>query len=441
MSKYGALFDDLQSAPVRERPDATAALRGKRLTPQQIEAVCAPDAPRIVVHAGAGTGKTTTLVERVAWLLRRGVQPHNVLVCTFTRAAATEVSRRVQQTLGRSVELAYCGTIHALALKLLGGQTELQRRGVQLLSDEEYEQESHWLRECVPESLERLSATELLLHVQRAQEEQSHDPELVALGEYWNRRLCELSRWDFGMLLTKTLAEPPQRQFRHLLVDEAQDLSALQLNWLAHHAAPGATTYLVGDESQSLYSFRGSLPGILANEVRKGAALYPITENFRCARRVLEHANNVIAFDANPLARPLRAARNEEGRVEVHAFENNLQEVEAAWAALRHTSSHAVLVRTRELVEPFEARGLRAKTIHEAKGLEWDHVWVAAMELGILPHVLGDRAEERRLCYVAMTRARQTLTMSYVRARVLATRTVHYSPSPYLYESQALQSR
>jgi len=438
MEKYSSLFEDLQAALTRLPVDPREAFRVRGLTEQQVDAICAPSEPRIVVHAGAGTGKTTTLVERIAWLLRRGVQPRDLLVCTFTRNAAEEMTRRVQSIY--RTELPYCATIHALALKLLGGTQELARRGVQLLSDEEYLLEAARMAEYAPESLEHLSPAELLLQVQRAHEEQSYSPDLAELAERWDERLRGIGRWDFGMLLTETLREPPRRRFRHLLVDEAQDLSALQLNWLAHHQASGASLYLVGDENQSLYSFRGSLPGVLADQVAAGAKLYSITENFRCARSVLEHANNVIAFNSNPLAQPLAATRTEQGLVEVRAFENVAEEVEAARQALHTNPSHVVLVRTRELTEPFRNCGLNARTIHESKGLEWDHVWVAAMELGVLPHVLGSRAEERRLCYVAMTRARQTLTMSYVRERAFSKRTVHYSPSPFLFESQALRS-
>jgi superfamily I DNA/RNA helicase len=310
-----------------------------------------------------------------------------------------------------------------------------------LLSDEQYQTEALALAQMAPPSLAHLNPAELLGHVQRTQEERHGPADLQALAQAWTERLVNAGQWDFVLLLTATLAEAPRRRFRHLLVDEAQDLSALQLEWLLHHRAPGASLYLVGDENQSLYAFRGSRPGLLTEHVQAGATLYRIDENFRCARSVLEHANHVIAFNANPLAGALRAARDEPGWVQVRAFEHTRDEAQAAARALTDHPSHVVLVRTRELFEPFAAFGLRVHTIHEAKGLEWDQVWVAGLELGVLPHVLGERAEERRLCYVAMTRARDALTLSYVRERVLGTRTVHYAPSPFLYESQALEVR
>jgi DNA helicase-2/ATP-dependent DNA helicase PcrA len=442
MVDYATLFGDVRtSARSRARPAPLEALHARGLTAQQVAAVSAPADACIVVHAGAGTGKTRTLAERAAWLLRQGVRASDLMVCTFTRAAAQELSSRIGTLLGDASTLPYCGTIHALALQLLGGTAGLAARGARLLSDEQYQTEALALAQMAPPSLAHLNPAELLGHVQRTQEERHGPADLQALAQAWTERLVNAGQWDFVLLLTATLAEAPRRRFRHLLVDEAQDLSALQLEWLLHHRAPGASLYLVGDENQSLYAFRGSRPGLLTEHVQAGATLYRIDENFRCARSVLEHANHVIAFNANPLAGALRAARDEPGWVQVRAFEHTRDEAQAAARALTDHPSHVVLVRTRELFEPFAAFGLRVHTIHEAKGLEWDQVWVAGLELGVLPHVLGERAEERRLCYVAMTRARDALTLSYVRERVLGTRTVHYAPSPFLYESQALEVR
>lgn len=443
MADYANLFEQVRATahPRGAGQHNADTLRGRGLTDEQIAAVTARAEPRIVVHAGAGTGKTRVLVERAAWLLRQGVQPADLMVCTFTRAAAQELSRRIAAVLGADVVLPFCGTVHALALQLLGGTSGLAARGARLLSDEQYQDEALALADMAPPSLAHLSASELLGQVQRVQEECRGPADLRALAAAWSDRLVQCGYWDFVLLLSKALEEPARRRFRHLLVDEAQDLSTLQLQWLAHHQGARASLYLVGDENQSLYAFRGSRAGALSEQVEAGARLYRIEQNFRCARKVLEHANNVIAFNASPLAGPLRAARAEPGEVWVQAFESARDEAQAAARDLHATQSHVVLVRTRDMLEPFAALGLRAHTVHEAKGLEWDHVWVAGMELGVLPHVLGERAEERRLCYVAMTRARNALTLSYARERVLGTRTVHYAPSPFLYESQALEVR
>lgn len=442
MVDYAALFGEVRSsAQSRARPDALEALRERGLTPRQTAAVSAPADARIVVHAGAGTGKTRTLAERAAWLLRQGVRPRDLMVCTFTRAAAQELASRIDTLAAGAAPLPYCGTIHALALQLLGGTSGLAARGARLLSDEQYQAEALELARMAPPSLSHMSAAELLGQVQRVQEERRGPAELAVLAQAWSERLVRTGQWDFVLLLTETLAEAPARRFRHILVDEAQDLSALQLQWLQHHCAADASLYLVGDENQSLYAFRGSHPGLLAEEVRMGATLYRIDENFRCARKVLAHANHVIAFNHNPMAGALRAVRSESGRMQVLAFEDSRAEAQAAARALTGQASAAVLVRTREMLEPFAALGLHALTIHEAKGLEWDRVWVAGLELGVLPHVLGERAEERRLCYVAMTRARNELTLSYTRERTLGARTLRLAPSPFLYESQALEAR
>ena len=442
---YGNMFGDLKQSLKVERLSgverALRALKEAGFTEQQSAAVVAEPGSEIIVSAGAGAGKTKTLTERVCWLLEQGVNPRDVLVCTFTKAASTELVKRIKQRMPTITDLPACGTVHSVALGLLGGMGGLETRGLALMDEQGYESRSERLALDAPETLKGLSAKDLLLLVQRCQEERQGPADLQLLTAHWEESLRSEGLCDFVMLLQLCLKEQAPRNFKHILCDEAQDLTQLQLDWIHHFMAPGATLYLCGDDDQSLYSFRGTAKGVLACRVTAGARLYMIDRNFRCARKVLEHANNVIAFNTNRLAGRLIPNRKDEGIVEVLGFATGVAEADAAALALSSRRSHAVLVRTREMLAPFEALGLNAKTIHESKGLEWDHVWVAGVELGVLPHSLGDREEERRLCYVAMTRARNSLTMSYAAERFVNGRMGRYSPSPFLYETQALDVR
>ena len=444
MSKYGNLFQDVQVAReisgVQREESRRNALLQEGFTEQQVAAVSAPPGGVIVVAAGAGSGKTKTLTERVVWLLSLGVPASDILVCTFTRKAAGEMLKRIKSRLPDNAEMPFCGTTHALSLQLLSrAQPELMAR-IRLLSEDEYTKYAELLVRLAPAALSKLGPKELLLRVQRFREEGDGPADIRILADVWDELLADKGAWDFSMLIRETLLHPPARIFKHILVDEAQDLTALQLAWNVHHSAPSSTRFLCGDQDQSLYSFRGTASGVLADQVAQGARKFVIDLNFRCARLVLAHANNVISHNAGRISSNLRPFRDIEGSVIVEAFDDSTKEILAVQTYFKENPHFVVLARTRDMLIPFQNQGIPAMTIHESKGLEWKNVWVCGLEAGTLPHILGDFEEERRLFYVAITRARDSLVISYAKRREMGAKTITCSPSPFLYELQNIQA-
>ena len=398
---YASLFEELETAV-----DHTGFQPPSHLSDCQKEAVLAPTKGACVVVAGPGSGKTSVLVERIAYLLGSGAAPDDMVVCTFTRAAAEELQTRLAPKL-RGGPLPYCGTMHALAYRMLGGAQWLLKQGLSLISEED---QLDLLNSIIVDLNlgDDLTDKEVLLLLQRAQEGASVPSMYQTLAAAWEEQLEALGYVDFVMLLKRSLALPSRRKFRFALADEAQDLTPLQLKWLRSHSKPDAHTYLVGDDDQAVYAFRGSAQAVLAEEVARGATCHQLRDNWRCRRNIIERAYELIAHNTNRVALPQTPTR-EDGDVMVARFSDESEEIRTLLSAKVRP---VVLCRTRQEVEKFQAAGLAAYTMHEAKGREWPYVWVSGLEQGNCPHALGDTEEERRLFYVALTRAKDRLTIS-----------------------------
>lgn len=423
---YDELFGELE-ASVKEprKPSAVADL-----SPEQSTACRADVLQSAMVFAGAGSGKTRLLVERTVHLLRKGVRSEHIAVVTFTKKAAQELKHRVSLRMGAQVPKLQCSTVHSLAYKL-------HHKKVELASEEFRASLAEDLQVLFEDELGERSAGELLLEIDRRREQRDESegawPEILAAYE---QALEDRGLHDFTTLL-KT---QPRPLFSHLLVDETQDLTDLQWAYLQKTLLPGGCFWFVGDIDQSIYAFRGSKANIM-QELRAQCALeFTLSTNYRSARKILAHANSVIGFNSSRLPIAWEPSRQLEGSVDVSIFESADEELEAVATWLQQSKDRrAVLARTNRLIQPLREAGLRALTIHEAKGLEWPEVWLLGCDSATLPHPMGDLEEERRLFYVAMTRACDKLRLSYAKNRSenLDPKKAR-NPSPFLFEAQAL---
>ena len=326
----------------------------------------------MAVIAGPGTGKTGTLVERAAWLVeRRGVPPAEITAVTFTNQAAEAMRRRLEERLGARYPVAdmTIGTFHAICLKLLG-DVRLIGRGDALTAAGEVLR--LWERKG--------SAKALLQGVSRVKngvplEQAGLDRELY---EGYCGRLAELGALDFDDLLLQGLrldgAERPC--FRHLLVDEFQDINDVQYHLVQAWSRGGESLFVIGDPDQSIYGFRGaggqSFPRLLAE--RPEARVIRLTENYRSSPQILEAAAPVISCNpgrprclspnrpAGPRVRLVRAADDFGEGVflakEIGRMTGGIDMVEAQKLGhereLRAFSDIAVLCRTRRQLELVE---------------------------------------------------------------------------------------
>lgn len=296
ISLFGLDLPVRKSKPRRElqhvlAPEAApAAPQPEALNPPQLEAVTST-APVTAVTAGPGTGKTRTLVARIAWLVEeRGVRPGEITAVTFTNQAAAEMRARLEQRLGgkRAVAAMTIGTFHAICLELLGD--------VPLAGP--YEQRAA-AAAALAELGRKGSPGAFLRAISRHKTgaDGGDDPAFALYQEKLEGKL------DFDDLLLETLRQweggRSDRRFTHLLVDEFQDIDRLQLRLLRAWRREGGTFFAIGDPDQSIYGFRGADAGCFS--ALGAERTVRLTENYRSTPEILAAALPVAeAIDGAP---------------------------------------------------------------------------------------------------------------------------------------------
>lgn len=325
---------------------------------------------------------------------------------------------RLKKRLARRCPKAI-GTLHSLALSLAGG---FQGLGVQLITDEALADLVMTLAAGDP-AAEGLTPKELVLQIGRLREERVLHHPLFDLSQRLKAEVDALGMVDFTGLL-EMATQKELRTFRHLLVDEAQDLTAAQLALVARLSGPKTVRYYVGDDDQSIYQFRGAFAGALGGLLHEGATKVCLTENYRCGSLILDAANNLIHYNTGRFEKTLVASSGRLGDVtykEAMTWDEE-QDFVAQWRAEARAAGKnlTLLSRTRALLEPYQdMEDVRCCSLHESKGLEWDWVILLGLEENQLPHRMSlDIHEERRLAYVGITRARERLALVYTARRV-----------------------
>ena len=306
-----------------------------RLNPEQRAAVEAVDGP-VLVLAGAGTGKTRVLTTRFAHiLLTRRAFPNQVLAVTFTNKAAKEMRERVGAILGQPAEGLWLGTFHALCARMLRRHAE--HVGLQsnfsILDTDDQLRVLKQIMEAERIDTKRWAPPALMSIIQRwkdrgltpARVTATDDTDFVngrakELYAAYQARLRALNAADFGDLLlhmTEILRAQPDvlaqyhRMFRYILVDEYQDTNVVQYLWLRLLAQSHKNICCVGDDDQSIYSWRGAeVENILRFERDfEGAKIVRLESNYRSTASILAAASGLIAHNEGRLGKTLRPGR------------------------------------------------------------------------------------------------------------------------------------
>ncbi len=294
------------------------------LNPQQLVAVTAGDGPSLVI-AGAGSGKTCTLVYRVAYLIDSGVDPSRILLLTFTRKAAQEMLQRAGELIGVRSERVCGGTFHSVANMLLRryGRSVGLEPGFTILDrgDAEdlialvrsqlglNEKDKRFPRKNTIAEIFSKSENTLRTLDDIVMEEFGHFADHVeSLQQLQNayhaaKRQRQLVDYDdLLVLLRRLLTQDPQareaisRLYRYILVDEYQDTNRLQAEVIKHLAASHKNVMVVGDDSQSIYAFRGATFKNIMEfpTLFPGTKIYKLEENYRSTQPILNLANRII---------------------------------------------------------------------------------------------------------------------------------------------------
>jgi len=308
-----------------------------RLNPEQRAAVETVDGPLLVL-AGAGTGKTRVLTTRFAHILLTGrAAPGQVLAVTFTNKAAREMRERVSAILGRPAEGLWLGTFHALCARMLRRHAEYVglTSGFGILDTDDQLRLLKQVMEAARVDAKRWAPPALMGIIQRWKD-RGLTPDRVTPAEDtdfasgrarelytgYQERLRSLNSADFGDLLlhmTEILRTRPDvlaqyhRGFRYILVDEYQDTNLVQYLWLRLLAQASQNVCCVGDDDQSIYSWRGAeVENILRFEKDFPAArIVRLEANYRSTAPILAAASGLIAHNEGRLGKTLRPGRND----------------------------------------------------------------------------------------------------------------------------------
>jgi len=448
--------------------------------------------PALIVAAGPGTGKTRALTHRLAYLVsRRGVLPQEILAVTFTRQAAGEMAERLQVLLPDfpGLECLTLKTFHALGHQILMATAS---GDLQVATEE---QRRHLLRETARDHHLPFAALEkrvtawkqaLISPEDLSTRDHREDSAFLAAFRSYEAALAAAKLWDYEDLIARPTrlleADPALREayrgrFRHLLVDEYQDLNEAQYRLFRLLASPKAEILVIGDPDQAIYGFRGASPAYFSRFCRDWpeAEVIHLDETYRLPEPILQAAHHLrtggeaappLMLTHQPGNRPLilleAATPEAEARgiaKEINRLVGGLSHLALEDRGLRHQGSEdrasfrdiAVLYRLHALGPELErvlqevgipcqqpregvgpewdgldlaAERVKLLSLHAAKGLEFPYVFIAGCEEGLIPweppgEMATDLAEERRLFYVGLTRASRQVFLTRARERQL----------------------
>ena len=328
--------------------DVSGVLDG--LNEAQREVVAAP-AGNILVLAGAGSGKTRVLVHRIAWYLQtEQAAPFGILAVTFTNKAAAEMRARIETLLRRPIGGMWVGTFHGLAhrilrlhwqeaglpnsFQILDSDDQLRTlrrviRGLNLDENQYSPREAQWFVNGQKD--DGLRPQHIDLHGDPILEQ------MVEIYRSYQQTCARAGLVDFAELLLRThelfrdqgnLLAHYQQRFRHILVDEFQDTNTLQYAWLRLLAGRDNHLFAVGDDDQSIYSFRGAR---MENMQRfqqdfRAPTLHRLEQNYRSTTNILSAANALIANNTTRLGKNLWAEGKAGDKLELYAAYNEHDE-------------------------------------------------------------------------------------------------------------------
>jgi len=400
------------------------------LNDAQRDAVTAPAEPLLVI-AGAGSGKTRVLTHRIAWLIEvERVSPQGLLAVTFTNKAAAEMRGRIESLLQMPVNHLWIGTFHGLAHRMLRRhwqEAELPQNFQIIDSDDqlriikrlikglEYE-DDRW----VPREIQYFINAQKDEGLRPQHMDDENDPirrQQIAFYQQYQEICNRGGLVDFAELLLRAhelwrdnaeLLAHYQRRFQHLLVDEFQDTNAIQYAWLRLLAGKSGVPFVVGDDDQSIYRWRGARVEHIQQFQRDfpGASTVKLEQNYRSTENILEAANAVIANNTARLGKNLWTEDGQGEPIRVYSAYNERDEADFVVGKLRTWSDQgnaradaAVLYRSNAQSRVLEEALVNARMPYRVYGglrfFERQEIKDALAYLRLISHRDDDSSFER----------------------------------------------
>ncbi|MGA0351251.1 MAG: ATP-dependent helicase [Acholeplasmataceae bacterium] len=365
----------------------------------------------VFLYAGAGTGKTTVMIEKIKYLIQIGYAPSSILGLTFTKEAAAQMRSRL------NLENVSIETFHAWSYHHV--------KHMQLIPEDAPFSLKYLLKVSQYKNKHRTSKLPFVFHK-------------------YTRYLLRNDYIDYDDLLIKAINEKGfHKTYSFILIDEFQDTNYLQIQLLLSLIRKHTSVFAVGDPDQSIYRFRGAVPNVVDQfiQIFDAKTLF-LTHNYRSHTYIIELANYLMSHDKLRVNKTLTSTSQRQGTLQFKSFKTVLEETAYLCDYIKMKRHNiAILCRTHRRVFKikqmlhdefmfYETKRIQILTIHQSKGLEFDHVIIVGLEQETIPGIniwnKEQLNEERRLLFVAITRAKISLLMTYVHT--------HGNPSQFLPE-------
>ncbi len=403
----------------------------ENLNKEQKEAVLHLEGPLLIV-AGAGSGKTKVLTTRIAHIINeKKAYPNQILAVTFTNKAAKEMQNRISKILGSgAVGLTWLGTFHSICAKLLrkhAGAVNLNSNFTIIDVDDQIRLIKNI---CKSENIDvkQLAPKYILAIIDKWKNKGLYPSEVVEnkkdiyeknilpIYKIYQKKLIDLNSCDFGDLILHTvkifeknndIREIYSRNFKYILVDEYQDTNSIQSKWLNLLTNKKSNICCVGDDDQSIYSWRGAeIKNFLEfDKVFKDTRVIRLEQNYRSTQNILSVASNLISNNKNRVGKTLRTTEEEGDLIKLNCFKNGKDESVGVSDEIEKIKKYfsynniAILVRaifqTREFEERFLKIGVPYRILGGIKFYERAEIKDCIAYLRLINQEKDDLAFER----------------------------------------------
>ena len=404
----------------------------ENLNEPQKEAVLHLDGPLLIV-AGAGSGKTKVLTSRIANIIKeKKAFPNQILAVTFTNKAAKEMQNRVSNILGSAATgLSWLGTFHSICAKLLRKHASAANLNSNFTIIDTDDQIRLIKNICKAENVDikQLSPRFILAIIDRWKNKGCYPSEVIInkkdiyektilpLYKIYQQKLTDLNSCDFGDLILHTvkilenysdIREIYSNNFKYILVDEYQDTNFIQSRWLNLLSEKNKNICCVGDDDQSIYSWRGAeIKNFLEfDQVYENTKVIRLEQNYRSSQNILSVASNLIANNQNRVGKTLTTTMEEGDLVQLNCFKNGKDEATGVSDEIEKKikkkfsyNNVAILVRaifqTREFEERFLKIGMPYRILGGTKFYERAEIKDCVAYLRLIHQEKDDLAFER----------------------------------------------
>jgi len=404
----------------------------KNLNNAQKEAVLYLDGPLLIV-AGAGSGKTKVLTSRIAHIIKeKKAFPNQILSVTFTNKAAKEMQNRVSKMLGSAATgLSWLGTFHSICAKILRKHATAANLNSNFTIIDTDDQTRLIKNICKSENIDikQLAPRFILALIDRwknkgyypsevkVNNKDVYEKTILPLYKIYQQKLIDLNSCDFGDLILHTVKilenYPDIRQiyttnFKYILVDEYQDTNFIQSKWLNLLSEKTKNLCCVGDDDQSIYSWRGAeIKNFLEfDQIYENTKVIRLEQNYRSSQNILSVASNLIANNQNRVGKTLTTTMEEGDLVKLNCFKNGKDEaigisdeIEKKLKKKYSFNEMAILVRaifqTREFEERFLKIGMPYRILGGTKFYERAEIKDCIAYLRLIHQEKDDLAFER----------------------------------------------